>query len=154
MFAWPAEKLSDPDSNPSDEPREWRLDLNSVTSDPPVGSSDCPSSHPEKCRPFELTDLGYMVCVTRSHQTRNSSTRANATSSFEFKSGRQDGYRTFLHEVSCGTKGIIGYVPSTYGTRWLEVIAKDKVRSNPDLSGGNVVPQLCIWLMLTPSSVF
>ena len=43
-----------------------------------------------------IEEMSFVLCVTRTHQKKNSSPQSNATSCFDFKSGRQDTVRTFL----------------------------------------------------------
>ncbi len=76
--------------------REWRGDLNSVTLCFTWDPGNGPCSLGENKWRFELTVLGSKVHVNHCKQTRNSSPRFDATSCFEFKSGRQDTVRTFL----------------------------------------------------------
>ena len=37
-----------------------------------------------------IEEMSFVLCVTRTHQKKNSSPQSNATSCFDFKSGRQD----------------------------------------------------------------
>jgi len=80
----------------------WRLDWNSAPFYLTAGSRNRTSSSPELDPLFELTTVAYNDHVSRCTQKKNSSPRTNATSCFDFKSGRQDLNLRPLHPQAVG----------------------------------------------------